>query len=1104
MFSRARFIHTAIRVFLWLSVSILAWGQGLGTIVGTVTDPSGGVVPNAKVRILDQATGAARETVTNDQGYYVVPSLRPSTYEITFTASGFSPMTRKGVTLLADQSLTVNETVAVQQASESVQVEAASVQVNTSTAANSEVVDQRRVQELPLNGRNAASLLTIVAGAIPSPANDVDQGSTKTFPTVVTVSTNGSRQNQISFRLDGATNTDIYTNVNQPFPFPDALQEFSVQTANYAARYGGSAGGVVNVITKSGSNDFHGGVFEFVRNEVFNARNFFAGFRDHLKRNQFGGTIGGPVRIPGLYDGRNKDFFFFGYQGTRIRNISGTSNAYVPTTGNVTGDFSNLLSASNPLNPFGSVVNIVDPKTGLPFSGNIIPTSRLDPAAVKFTKYLPVVSSGSSRVFWSQPLAQNYNEFIPRWDHVFSEKDHLSARYFQDIYYNQPYLDPANYLNVAAYTRIRAQNALLGETHVFTPAILNEFRLGFSREYADRGPAAGSISLGDLGVNIFQPAAKIIEGINVGGYFNVAQTDPAQFVRNQYTLADDLNWVKGKHNLAMGVNYLRGQGILRNTFHQPGAFAFTSDVTNNALASFMLGYVRTFAQGYGEWKDTLVNTFGLYIQDDYHITRRLTLNLGLRYDPFIPWHETMNRTEIFSLSNYAAGIKSQVYINAPAGLLFPGDPGVPSAGLNANYKNFAPRIGFAYDVFGDGKTSMRGGFGVFYDSVPANTISNRMVDLTPFSPQINLTQPQGTFSNPYLGIVNPFPGVFPPPKDSAFPPPVLAVTYDPSNNYKGVTPVIYNWNFMIERQLPAGWLARAGYVGSRSNHLVESTEMNPSVYIPGSGLGADARRPFQPYTNITQVTQDVNASFHSLQLTGQRRFSGGLSVLINYTWSKSLDDLPWNMGIAGPTVGLASPVPWYVGGRHQYDRGPSEFDHRHRFVTSYVWDLPKLAKANLFIRTVAGGWQFTGILSYNTGLPLTIASGQDQSRTATNTDRANYIGGPVYGGNACGSTAPCVNYLVKGAFIQPALGTLGSVGKGMLYGPGLFNWDTGLFKEFPFVENRLRLQFRAEYFNTTNKANFNNPNVAINSGGFGTVTGSLDPRIGQLALKLLF
>jgi hypothetical protein len=429
---------------------------------------------------------------------------------------------------------------------------------------------------------------------------------------------------------------------------------------------------------------------------------------------------------------------------------------------------------------------------------------------------------------------------------------------------------------------------------------------------------------------------------------------------------------------------------------------------------------------------------------------------------------------------------------------------MPRSGLNGSYTNFAPRVGFAYDVFGDGKTSIRGGAGVFYDAFAPGTMNNRIVDLTPFSPQIALTQPQGTFSNPYLGIVNPYPSPFPPPKDSAFPAPVLVVTFDPVNGSKARTPTIYNWNLMLERQLRGGWVVRAGYVASHTSHLMESIELNPAIYTPGSTRTTDQRRALPQYGSISQVGQDVNSSFHSLQLTAQKRMTRGLSVLANYTWSKSLDTMPYNQGIAGPAAANNSPILWNQPGRHQYDYGPSEFDHQHRFVASYVYDLPRLAKANPFVRTAVGGWQLTGILTLQSGGPITIVAGKDQTQTGIGADRANYLGGATYGSGACGNAVRCVNYLVPSAFGLPAIGTLGSIGKGSLRGPGLINWDMGVFKEFPLKAERLRLQFRAEFFNTTNRANFNNPNVTQSGSGFGSITSATDPRIGQLALKLLF
>jgi len=393
---------------------------------------------------------------------------------------------------------------------------------------------------------------------------------------------------------------------------------------------------------------------------------------------------------------------------------------------------------------------------------------------------------------------------------------------------------------------------------------------------------------------------------------------------------------------------------------------------------------------------------------------------------------------------------------------------------------------------------------VFFDALQDGIFNNRFVDVSPFSPQFSLTQPQGTLSNPYVGYANPYPSPFPPPKDSLFPGPVLVITYDPANGGKQLTPVVYNWNLTIERQLPGAWLAKAAYVGSQSRHLLESLELNPAVYKAGSTLSTDARRAFQPYGSISQASQDINSGYNSLQLTAQRRYFKGVTVMVNYTWSRSIDDLPYGQGITGVAAGSNSPVPWNFPGRHQLDRGPSEFDHTHRFVASYVWALPQLAGTNRLARALVGGWQLNGILTLQSGGPLTIVAGKDQSATGLGSDRANYVSGSPYGTGACGASGPCVGYLVPSTFAIPALGTIGNVGKGALRGPGLANWDIGIFKEFHIVKEAYRLQFRGEFFNTLNRANFNNPGVSASAGGFGSITGAGDPRIGQLALKFLF
>jgi len=1122
---RSRLVRAAIAFLLVLLCGAL-YGQGLGTIVGTVTDPSGALVPGATVHVTEEGTSLTRDTTTNTQGYYVLPSLRPSSYAVTVNASGFAPVSHKGIVLQADQSVTINFAVSVQQTTQALTVEAPVQQVDTSTATLSEVVDSRRVIELPLNGRNAATLALITAGTVLAPAS-ADEGNTKTFPVAVTISANGSRQNQASFRLDGANNNDIYTNVNQPFPFPDAVQEFSVQTSNYSARYGGNAGGVVNIVTKSGENQVHGDLFDFVRNAVFNARDFFSPLgRDPLKRNQFGGTLGGPVVLPHLYHGKDKTFFFMGYQGTRIRNTAlGGNSSYVPTAADLNGDFSALLNASSPSNPLGKRVQIVDPTTNTPYANNQIPVSLFDPAALALTKYLPP-ATGNGYVLYSQPTAQDYDETTVRIDHAISDKDRLTGRYFFDRYYNAPFLDLKNYLNNQNFTVIDAHNFMLGETHTFSPTFLNDFRFSVAREVSNRGPASGSIDPADLGVKMYQPPGdKIIESLSVSGYFSITQTDPASFTRDQYGINDTASWVHGAHSVSFGADVTRAWVILRNQFHQPGQFGFTADYNGDAMASFLLGRMRTFLQGNGEFKDNRVNSFGLFVQDDWHVSRRLTINLGLRFDPFFPWKETKGRVEVFSPAAYAAGTVSKVFPNAPPGLLFPGDPGVPQYGLLANYKNFSPRVGFAYDATGDGKTSLRGGFGMFYDALQNGIYNNRFVDVTPFSTQVNLTAPAGPFSNPYLGIANPFPAPYPPPANTAFPPPNQVMTYDTANGGVYSTPVSMDYNLTLERQLPGDWLLRVAFVGLQARHLLETQELSPAVYS-GSLANPNGRRLFPQYGSIALASQDANSGYNSLQVSAEKRFSRNFTVLANYTFSKSIDDVPW--ATSPTTVGVqaaggssyVSPIPWYLPGRHQFDRGPSEFDHAHRLVASYIWQLPTLERAPAALRYTAGGWQLSGMLSAQSGGPLTVIAGKDLSGTALNSDRGVYIAGvDPYGANACGSKAPCINYLNPAAFALPSQGTYGNLAKGVLRGPNMINYDGALSKDIPLYRERVRLQFRAEFFNLFNRVNLFNPGMGasdtsgtgtvqhtanLSGAGFGTITADIAPRIGQLALKVLF
>ena len=1132
-----------------ITTPVSAFAQGLGQIVGTVTDPSDAVVSGATITVTQVGTGFARTAKSNAQGEYAVPSLHPANYQVAVRAAGFSKFSSV-VTLQADQSLTVNVGLKMGEASQTVTVQGAAALVDTTSSSLGQVVDQARVVNLPLNGRNAASLTTLVAGVTPSsiPNGGADQGQTKTFPAAVITSTNGSRQNMNTFMLDGGDNNDDYTNVNAPFPFPDALQEFSMETSDYSAQYGQNAGAVVNAITKEGTNQLHGDAFEFVRNRVFNAANYFAynaktGQKtvDALKRNQYGATIGGPVVIPGIYNGHNHTFFFFGYQGTRLRNVQNGLQSFVPTQANVNGDFSAYLSASNPANPIKKAAKVIDPATGLQcdYNGqpNVCNPAEFDPASVTLaTKYLPAVT-GDGTVQYSKPLKQDFSEWIYRIDQSMGSKDQLTFREYYNQFTNAGEFNPANILIYADGSSILYQNLMIHEAHTFSTNLLNDFRVSYGRDASTRGPISGVPNVEDFGVSIpYQPAKKAIQGINVSGFFSFGDNPNAKFIRNNYTYSDDISWVKARHNIHFGGVLLHTRLDDDNGFLSPGSFTFNTFAGDSGLAisDFLFGQLQNLRQGYGEYNQNRGWFPGIYFEDHFRATRRLTLNYGLRYEPFIPKHEIRHRVMQWSIAAFEANRTSQIYTNAPPGLLFPGDSGVPEDGYSGSYGDVAPRLGFAYDVSGNGTTSIRGGFGMFYSTEQSGSYNNRFVDASPFSPQVNDTPSPGPFSDPYClktstqtgygckAGVSPFPAPFPPPKNTPFVLPDLVVTYDSADGGKFRVPLSYDWNLTVEHQLGQSWMVRAAYVASHSSHLAEFLDLNPSLYSlyqsnncaanpKNPACSTDARRMFnqgpagKAFSNIVLDDQDINSNYNSFQGTVEKHLGHGIpvTILANYTWSKNLDDMPEAGGAAGPSEGQSSALPWYLPNRHRNDYGPSIFNVPQNFVTSYVWDLPELSNFNSALRTTLGGWQITGILSAHSGYPVTVDSAGDQSLTGLGNDRSVIVGAP-YGGNACGSKAPCVNFLNPASFQQPTLGSFGNIGKDTLIGPKMVNWDMGFFKVIP-VRESLRAEFRAEFFNIFNHANFTPANLPrVGNGGFGQITSAADPRIGQLALKIDF
>ena len=1104
--------------------ALAAYGQGGGNAAmsGTVTDPSGAVIGKAVVSMTQVGTQVKRATTTNENGQFNVPSLPPATYHLTVEAAGFKTYAQD-VTLLADQNGSLQIAMQLGQAAETVTVEATSTLINTVTPVINQVIEQARVVELPLNGRNAADLTKLVPGTTDANGHGATQGDTKQVPGAESIAVNGARPDQISYNLDGGSNEDLMSNTNNPFPFPDALQEFSVQTNSFDTQYGTNAGAVVNVVTKSGTNNWHGDLFEFVRNREFNARNFFAPSADPLKRNQYGGTVGGPIK-------KDNMFIFFGYQGTRIRTTGNANNTILPTAANLSGNFSNYLTADPAVNPKGAIIQLKDPTTGNPYPGNIVPVS---PVSLAMAKYLPInLAAANGRITYPTPTAQNFDEYVSRFDKVVRDHDKLYFRFYLDRYVHAPGYDGSNLLTDVPGSTVQTQNYTVGYTLVGGGTFVDTVTAGVVRAASDRGQGGNVPQFTDFGSQIWQ-LPKSEGGIRAfsisGGYFGVGNFTDGRFIRNTGEIRNEAIWTHGKHTFTFGGNYEHDQSNIRNTDLQNGSWNFTDDLSGLALANFVIGHLHSFSQTSGDYSDSRQNVIGLFAEDKWKIMPRLSITLGLRWEPQSVMKEIYGRTEQFRTDAYYAGVHSKVIPSAPAGLFFVGDSyngiTMPDTGQTPDMKNFAPRAGFAWDVMGDSKTVIRSGGGVFYSTRLPGLFLNDAAITQPFSLRADLTEPATPnnlipFSNPVQSIPQ-FAAAFPlrytlatVPPNVPFTPPVSVFGLEPGK--KWVTPTTYDWNFTIERQVRPDTLVNVSYVGLRSDHLRQDIDLNPR----GVGIGTEASRPFQPFSDILINNNTGMSDYNGLQINVQKRPGGKsavlshLTLLANYTFSKSMDiALANNGGITDVGSSKGSGMPFGNPNQGHFETGPSDYDHTHRFVASYVWELPRLAGANAVLRTMLGGWQWTGIYTYTTGDPLTILAGIDQSKTNLGGDRANFVGTPdQYGATAsdadrkgCG-TGACVPWLNTSLFVLPAVGTFGNVGKSAFRGPSRWNVDSGLLKDFmPIASHEnFRFQLRGEFFNIFNHTQLNDPEINRNSGNFGGIRGAADPRIIQLALKFFF
>jgi outer membrane receptor protein involved in Fe transport len=1058
--------------------SVLFSADVTGSIDGVVKDPAGAFAPGIQVSATNTGTNAVYHAITDDTGAYFVRGLPVGVYQLTAEPAGFKKFVASNLRVQVNEAVRVDVTLEIGDVTQSVTVSSVAETVDTNSITLKNVVDQQRIENLPLNGRNPTQLMQLVAGVQADPQNSSVTSDT-TYPGVDPVSVNGGRANTTNYILDGAQNNDHYSNAPNPMPNPDALQEFSVQTNTFSAEFGRNVGGIVNAVTRSGTNTLHGSAFEYLRNNDLNAANFFAPVKpdgskqdDGLKRNQFGATLGGPVWIPKLYKGKDKTFFFFSYQGTRTRQSPSKVEQVVPTNAQRAGNFSALGTALH------------DPFTGGVYPNNVIPSSDLNPISLAVLKsYIPAPAAGQNTINYSIPHALDDDQYLVRIDHQITDANRFMARFYTSEANQAGYLAPGNYFSTLPGAVWRNTTVAATDTQSFGGSLVNTLMFSFNRTNNVNTPSYPAQGLAGLGSNMYNDKTPEIY-LQVNGYFLLDTSDTNTFFRQELQFGDTMRWSKGKHQISFGGDYGKGLGDIENDYRTNGYFTFSNSgpFTSNALADFMTGKFSTLQQGVGEYKNTRFNIFSLFAQDTIRLTPRFTLDLGLRWDPFFPYTDLEGK-----LASYYPGQQSTRYPNAPPGILYVGDSGVPVGGYKRAWANLGPRIGFGWDVFGDGSTAIRGGYGIYYDR--PNTIStNSQADQAPFGTVVVVNGNTGnSLTNPYAGTTNPFPGTTNPPKTTPFVLPDVAYLFTTGL----VNADLQSWNLTLERKIQQ-FVLRVAYAGSKGTHLASLREGNAAVYAPGVTTSTtNQRRPLYPnFGQMTLVEPGDNSNYNALQVNLERRFSRGLTILANYTFSKSIDTSSFNKQ-TGQTV----TDPYNRG----LDRGVSDFNHPHIFNFSALWNLP-VKPANPFAKAVLGGWQLSGIVSLQSGEPFSIYSNVDNARSGTSNQRADMIGNPYLAGNRSRG-AEVAEWLNPAAFTVNALGTFGNSGRNRFIGPGYASTDLALEKEFRPIE-QLGIQFRAEAFNAFNHPNLMNPDHGAGDANFMAITSAFDPRILQFAIRL--
>jgi hypothetical protein len=1066
-------------------------------LYGRVADQQGGVIPKALITLTRVQTGVVYTTNSNDVGEWQFSTIPVGEYNLKVQKEGFRALEQTGIVLQVNDNRRVDVSLMVGSVSTMVEVKAAAVAVNLSDRTLKGIIDNERALELPLNGRNLASLALLVPGV--EPAGGVTgangDGAKSAFSSLA-YSIDGARQNTVSFMLDGGDNMDIMQNTMLPYPFPDAVQEFSVETTGTGAEFGRNQGGRMNVVTKSGTNGFHGDAFEFVRNTAFDANDFFSHGPDNLKQNQAGFTFGGPVK-------KNKLFFFGGYQQTWIRSASAAASSVTPPANVRQGDLSALLSGSKPL-------QLVDPLKGnAPYANNQIPSSEFDPVALTLLKYDPLPNASNNLYYWTQPSIMYAHEWVTRVDYNVTPKSNFYVRLYRNYDARKPNWINNN-LNSASQGSIgSAQNATVAFNYTVSPTMLVQTRFTGNDYDGDRVYAVPFTNK-DLGININpQGNGTGMSFSGTSGYSGIGSGDPAYFARASLEFAQSWQWIKGRHSVVWGANIEDSRYNENNDYNAAGSLHFNGEYTGYDFADFLIGQLSEFYQDDGEIEFRRLHYYGFYGGDTFRLTPRLTLTYGARWEPELPITDLNNRQNMWNQAAYNAGTVSQVFVNSPPGLLYVGDKGpsgntIPKGVIPNNYRHITPRLGFAWDVFGDGKTSLRGGWGMYYDA-PELYAYNNMNLQSPYSFTIDFTTSATgvggiPFDNPYAGRQNlnvfPYAGNFQ--KNSAFSIPMTASALQTTQTL----PYEQTWNLTVERQLRQNWIVTASYVGSKGTNLWGDYDDNPPPYNYSLTLAQNlatitARRPMgKYYQELDLLMAGLNQEYNGFELSIERRMARGLSNKSSYTLSKNLDYQSGNKQITTNTL-------WDPYNFFQF-RGRSDYDRHHRFVDSVVYHVPDAGHAmkSHYASAITGNWQVSGIITLETGIPFTIMSSNNSC--ACGMKSTAKVVAPIT--IASGRGKEIAQYFSTSSFAQADPGTFGTLGRNTISAPNYLNTDAAAYRNFPlhFLGDQGKLTFRAEFFNLFNRPDLGAPGNKVGSSTFGKITSDQGPRILQFSLKLFF